>query len=292
MKAATPLENGRVALAGRTYEVIRNWAPLPAAIAPARISTAAVDSAGRLYALRRGGDPPVVVFSPQGEFLRGFGDGLVFDAHGIAIDCDDRVFVVDRDAHQVICFSTSGEILFRLGERHRPRWTEPFNHPTDVAVASDGEIYVSDGYGNGRVHAFDPDGALRLSFGAVGNAAGEFMTPHALLIDRQDRVVVVDRENNRVQRFDREGRFLDELRGLCRPMDAFERDDGVLLVTDIVPSVNAFAGDGARVGRGRPSRQGAHGIAGDRDGKLYLAEIEPNSISCLRPLSTDYRAHR
>jgi len=286
------LNNVHVEIAGRGYEVIRDWAPAPEGIARGRISTLAVDSGGRLYVLRRGVDPPLLVHSPEGDFLHAFGNGEAFDAHGIAIDALDRVFVVDRDAHQVICFSTSGEILFRLGERHRPRWTEPFNHPTDVAVASDGEIYVSDGYGNGRVHAFDPDGALRLSFGAVGNAAGEFMTPHALLIDRQDRVVVVDRENNRVQRFDREGRFLDELRGLCRPMDAFERDDGVLLVTDIVPSVNAFAGDGARVGRGRPSRQGAHGITGDRDGKLYLAEIEPNSISCLRPLSTDYRAHR
>ena len=164
-------------------------------------------------------------------------------------------------------------------------WANPFNHPTDVAVAPDGEIYVSDGYGNGRVHVFDPSGALRLSFGAVGHAAGEFMTPHALLIDRQNRVVVADRENNRVQRFDRDGNFLNEMRGLCRPMDVFERADGVLLVTDVVPSVNAFAEDGARVGRGRPSLQGAHGITGDSSGTLYLAEIEPNSISCLRPMA-------
>jgi streptogramin lyase len=111
------------------------------------------------------------------------------------------------------------------------------------------------------------------------------MTPHALLIDRRNRVVVADRENNRVQRFDRDGRFLDEMRGLCRPMDVFERDDGMLLVTDLVPSVSAFASDGARVGRGRPSLQGAHGITGDSSGTLYLAEIEPNSISCLRPMA-------
>jgi DNA-binding beta-propeller fold protein YncE len=277
--------NVRVEIAGRDYEVVRDWAPTPQGTAKGRISTLAVDSSGKLYVLRRGVDPPVLVHSPDGGLLGSFGHGEVFDAHGIAIDGRDRVFVVDRDAHEVICFSTRGEVLFRLGARHRPHWAKPFNHPTDVAVAPDGEIYVSDGYGNGRVHVFDPSGALRLSFGAVGHAAGEFMTPHALLIDRRNRVVVADRENNRVQRFDRDGRFLDEMRGLCRPMDVFERDDGMLLVTDLVPSVNAFAEDGARVGRGRPSLQGAHGITGDSSGTLYLAEIEPNSISCLRPMA-------
>jgi DNA-binding beta-propeller fold protein YncE len=273
-----------VDIANRGYEVLRNWAPPPEGIPKGRVSTLAVDSEGRLYALRRGVNPPVLIYSPDGEFLSSFGDGEVFDAHGIAIDAADRIFVVDRDAHEVICFSTRGDILFRLGTRHRPHWAEPFNHPTDVAVAPDGEIYVSDGYGNGRVHAFTPDGALRLSFGAIGHGAGEFMTPHALLIDRLDRVVVVDRENNRIQRFDRDGRFLHEIRGLCRPMDVFERDDGILLATDLVPSVGAFTDDGARAGRGRPSLTGAHGITGDRQGTLYLAEID-NAITCLRPLA-------
>ncbi len=276
--------NVTVDIAGQRYEVIRDWAPTPPGMAQGRISTLAVDSLGRLHVLRRGVDPPVLVYSPEGVFLHGFGDGLVFDAHGIAIDARDRVFVVDRDAHEVICFSPAGEVLFRLGDRHQPRWALPFNHPTDAAVAPDGEIYVSDGYGNGRVHAFDPDGRLRRSFGAVGHGPGEFMTPHALIIDRENRVVVVDRENNRVQLFDRDGGFLSELRGLCRPMDVLERDDGILLVTDIVPSVGAFSSDGARVGRGRPSLNGAHGITGDAEGVLYLAEIDPNSITCLRPL--------
>jgi peptidylglycine monooxygenase len=275
----------RVTIAGRDYEVTRDWAPTPPGIARGRISTLAVDSAGRLYVLRRGAEPPVLVYSPQGEFLFSFGEGLVFDSHGIAIDAGDRVFVVDRDAHQVLCFSREGEVLFRLGERHRPRWSEPFNHPTDVAVAPGGEIYVSDGYGNGRVHAFDPDGALRASFGAVGRRPGEFMTPHALIVDRQNRVAVVDRENNRVQIFDRDGGWLGEMTGLCRPMDLLERDDGILLVTDIVPSVSGFANDGKLVGRGRPSLNGAHGIAGDHAGAVYLAEIEPNTISRLTPVT-------
>ena len=106
------------------------------------------------------------------------------------------------------------------------------------------------------------------------------MTPHALLIDRMNRVVVVDRENNRIQRFDREGGFLHEIRGLCRPMDVFERDDGVLLATDVVPSVGAFAEDGARVGRGRPSLKGAHGITGDRQERSISPRSRIRSRAC------------
>ncbi len=282
----TANDKPRVALAGRVYQVTRDWAPTPAGLAKGRISTLAVDSVGRLFVLRRGVEPPVLVYSSEGAFLYAFGEGQVFDSHGIAIDALDRVFVVDRDAHEVICFSSTGEILFRLGSRHRPRWREPFKHPTDIAVAPDGEIYVSDGYGNGRVHIFTPDGALRASFGAVGRARGEFMTPHALVKDKLNRVAVVDHENNRVQLFDRDGVWLGELTGLCRPMDLLERDDGVLLVTDIVPSVSGFASDGALVGRGRPSYNGAHGIAGDNAGVIYLAEIEPNSITRLDPASS------
>lgn len=274
----------RVLIGGLAYALDRNWAPPPPHISPGRISTIAVDSAGRLYVLRRGAEPPVLVYDADGRFLRSFGAGLVFDAHGIAVDSNDRVFVVDRDAHEVLCFSASGDLLFRLGERHRPRWNAPFSHPTDVAVSPGGDILVSDGYGNGNVHIFLPDGSYRKSFGTVGRGAGEFMTPHALILDRSGRILVADRENNRVQLFDSAGGWLGEYLGLCRPMDLFERADGTLLVTDIVPSVTAFAPDGRRIDRGRPSLNGAHGIAGDAAGTLYLAEIDPNSITRLTPV--------
>lgn len=274
---------GRVILAGVLYDVMRDWAEPPDGIEPGRISTLAVDGERRLYVLRRGANPPVLIFDADGYFISGFGAGLVFDAHGIAIDGQNRIFVVDRDAHQVLCFSSAGELLFRLGRRHQPAWNAPFNHPTDVAVAGNGDILVSDGYGNGNVHVFSPDGAHRLTFGAIGHGRGEFMTPHALIIDRQNRVLVADRENNRVQIFDRQGAWLGAYAGLCRPMDLFERADGAILVTDIVPSINAFSSDGTRIGRGRPSLNGAHGITGDHAGYLYLAEINPNSITLLRP---------
>lgn len=277
-----PPETGRIVLAGRRYVVERDFGRMPDTIAPARVSQVAVDASGRVHVLRRGA-VPVVVFAPDGAFLSSYGQGQVFDPHGISIDAADRTFVVDRDAHQVLCFGPDGILLFALGDRHQPRWQEPFNHPTQAAIAADGEIYVADGYGNGRIHRFDAEGRFLASFGSIGNAPGDFMTPHALLVDRLDRILVCDRENDRVQIFDRSGCWLASWVGLCRPMDLCEAEDGTILVTDQVPSLTCFALDGERLGRARPSLNGAHGIACAADGTLYLAEIDPTSITRLSP---------
>jgi hypothetical protein len=280
--ASTTAQLGNVTMAGRGYTVGRDFGRPPSDMAPARISQVAVDSLGNVHVLRRG-EPPVLVFDPDGAFVRSYGRGAIFDAHGISIDHSDRVWIADRDAHQIVVFNLEGEPILRIGERHAPRWTAPFNHPARAAVALDGEIYVADGYGNAQIHRFSPQGEWRASFGQVGQGPGEFMTPHSIIVDRQNRLVVCDRENDRVQLFEREGRFLAEWRGLCRPMDLCERDDGVILVTDQVPSVNAFAPNGERVGRGRPSLNGAHGIALGAGGEIYLAEIDPSFVTKLTP---------
>jgi 6-bladed beta-propeller len=216
----------------------------------------------------------VLVFEPEGMFVRSYGRGEVFDSHGISIDDWDRVWIADRDAHQIVAFSLEGEPLLQIGERHVPRWMVPFNHPTRSAVAPNGEIYVADSYGNARIHRFTLEGKWRASFGQVGQGSSEFMTPHCIIVDRQNRLVVCDRENDRVQLFERDGRRLAEWRGLCRPMDLCERDDGVILVTDQVPNVSAFAPDGTRIGRERPSLNDAHGIALAEPAK----SISPRSI--------------
>lgn len=272
-----------VSLAGSRYAVERDWGRPPPELGKAMISQIAVDQAGRVHAFRRG-DPPVLVFAPDGAFAYSYGEGRVADAHGIYIDRSDRVFLADRDAHEVIACTVAGEELLQLGRRHAPRWEEPFNHPTDVAVAADGEIFVSDGYGNARIHRFAPDGSYLGGWGAVGDGPGQFMTPHAVWIDRDSRVLVADRENDRVQVFDRRGTWLEEWRGLCRPMDIFVNAAGTIFVTDQVPSLTAFAPDGRRLGRCRPSLNGAHGIFGDARGNLFLAEIAPNCITRMRLL--------
>jgi hypothetical protein len=272
-------ETGRVTLDGRLYDVQHHWGRAAVERARVRVSQVAVDKAARLHVLRRAEEAPVIVLAPGGQFLFSYGEGRIFDPHGINIDHLDRVWIVDRDAHQVLCFSSDGALLSSLGERHTPHWCAPFNHPTKVAVSADGEIYVADGYGNGQIHRFDAEGGFLASFGEIGHRHGAFMTPHSLLVDRNDRVLVCDRENDRVQVFDRDGRWLASWVGLSRPMDIFEQVDGTFLVTDRVPSVTSFAPNGDRLGRCRPSWYGAHGIGGDLNGNLYLAEPETMSVT-------------
>jgi len=273
-------ETGRVTLAGKLYDVQHHWSHAAVEGVRARVSQVAVDKAARLHVLRRA-DPAVVVLTPDGQFLFGYGGRRIFDPHGITIDHLDRVWIADRDAHQVLCFSSDGALLSSLGERHTPRWRAPFNHPTKVAVSADGEIYVADGYGNGQIHRFDAEGGYLASFGEIGHRHGAFMTPHSLLVDRNDRVLVCDRENDRVQIFGRDGQWLAGWDGLSRPMDIFEQAGGTFLVTDRVPSITSFAANGDRLGRCRPSLNGAHGIAGDCSGNLYLAENEAMSVTRL-----------
>jgi peptidylglycine monooxygenase len=276
-------ETGVVTLGGRSYAVERDFVRPPPDLPLGFVSQVAVDSEGRLHVLHRG-RPAVVVFAPDGGYLGHYAEASIVDPHGIYCSPDDRLLVADRDAHQVVVLTSGGEELFRLGERHRPRWEEPFNHPTDAAVAPDGRIFVSDGYGNGRVHRFAADGRHGLSWGRVGRGPGEFMTPHAVWVDRDGRVLVVDRENGRVQVFDADGGLLAVWEGFHNPMDVWLDAEGLAYVTDQIPSLHLMASDGRRLGRCRPALNGAHGLFGDRAGNLYLAEIQPSRITRLRLL--------
>ena len=210
-----------------------------------------------------------------------WGRGRIADAHGIFVSGDDRVFLVDRDAHQILIFTTMGEPLGEIGERHEANFQAPFNHPTDVALAADGEIYVSDGYGNSVVHRFSPEGEHIATWGRPGAGEGEFTTPHAVWVDSRDRVLVADRENDRVQLFDRDGGFLEAWGDFYHPMDISEDDQGRILVTDQIPRLSMLDGDGTLVGRSRAVWNGAHGIACNAKGDIFLAEIRPNRITKL-----------
>lgn len=272
-----------VGLGDRTYRVDRNWAQLPAGAAWGFISQLAVDSLGRVHVLQRA-DPPVMVFDPDGSFAFSYGGGRIADGHGISIDRQDRVFIVDRDAHEIVAFDRDGRELFTLGERAKPRFGAPFNSPTDVAVAPDGEIYVSDGYGNAHVHRFSAEGKHIGTFGGPGDGEGTFMTPHALWVLDDGRVVVVDRENECLQVFDREGRYLTSWGGFFHPMDLYVDDRGMIFVSDQVPRIAMLDNDGKLAGRCRGAINGAHGLWGDRAGNLFLAELMPGRVTKLARL--------
>jgi len=274
-----------VTLADRLYAVERPWGTLPPTIHLSYVSHLAIDSRDQVYVYQRG-DPPVVVFDPSGAYLRSWGSNSIADAHGMFITPDDRVLLVDRDAHQLLVFDSDGHLLFTLGERHRPRHETPFNHPADVAVAANGDIYVADGYGNSRVHRFTAEGAWLHSWGRPGTGPGEFTTPHAVWVDTEGRVLVAERENNRIQVFSADGDYLEEWTDFFHPMDIYADARGAVYVTDQIPRLSMLSPEGHLVGRCRPVLYGAHGVWGDSAGRLYLAELTPlDRVTRLVPLA-------
>jgi DNA-binding beta-propeller fold protein YncE len=263
-----------VALGDVRYSVEPGWGRLPNSGRMAGVSMVAVDSQDQVYVFQRS-NPPVLVFDSRGSYVRGFGSETIHDAHGIFIGADDIVWLVDRDGHQVVASDAHGRIKRRLGDPEHPQFQRPFNHPADAALDTAGNLYVADGYANSRIHCFAPSGELLHAWGAPGDGPGEFTTPHAIWIDRRSRVLVADRENDRVQLFDMDGTYVNEWRDLYHPMDIYEDSDGNIYVTDQIPRLSKYTSDGRLVGRCKPVPVGAHGIWGDSRGNLYLAEAAP-----------------
>jgi len=273
-----------VALGPRRYAVERPFGRWPST--DGRVTDVAVSQKGVHVLLREDpfgptNGPRVVTVDEDGGFLSAWGADLVADAHMIAVD-GERLLIVDRDAHQVVITSLRGERLGAIGERHRP--LEPFNHPTCVAAAPDGSIYVSDGYAGSSIHHFARDGQFVHSWGSFGEGPGQFINPHALWVMRDGRVVVADRENGRLQVFDPGGALLAIWRGFRRPADLWGDGEDLLYVVDAVPSLTLLDGGGTVLGRCRPVLDGAHGISGDAAGRLYLAEGSPSRVTRLTPV--------
>ncbi|MGD2142487.1 MAG: hypothetical protein PVH79_03280 [Candidatus Bathyarchaeota archaeon] len=157
------------------YNVVENWGTLPEGWSFMQVAGVAVDSRDRVYVLNRG-EHPVIVFNKEGEFIASWGEGLFANAHGAYVDSEDNVWCVDREHHVIWKFSNEGELLETIGTPDSPG--KPFDMPTDVALAPDGEIYISDGYGNSRIHRYSPEIKLIQSWGEPGNAPGQFnITP-------------------------------------------------------------------------------------------------------------------
>jgi hypothetical protein len=252
------------------------------------VTDVTVDPRGHIFVMLRHdpltqpNDPRVIELSPQGQYLAGWGGELIADSHMLTADGQGRILAVDRDMHEVIIFSATGERLGALGQRGVP--LAPFNHPTDVHVSAWGEIYVSDGYAASQVHRFDAAGTLIASWGSHGPRDGQFGWPHAIWTFADGRVIVVDRTLNRVQVFDREGGHLESWGEFYQPVAIWGDDEGCAYVSDMVPSLQKIGPKGERLGRCRPMLNGAHGIFGTPDGDILLAEGNPSRITRLRRL--------
>ncbi len=275
-----------VALGDRLFRVTRPFGTWPANTG--KVSDVTVGPDGRVYVLLRHDplvdpdDPRVIILGPDGTYLGGFGGAEIADSHCLTAHPDGRIFVVDRDMHEIIIFSGDGIRLGGIGTRGVPH--RPFNHPTDVAIAPSGEIYVSDGYAGWHVHRFAADGTHLATWGSFGSGPGEFAEPHGLWCQPDGRVVVIDRCNHRLQVFDPNGAFLAEWGGFRRPVAIWGDSQGRLYVTDEIPSLTCLAPDGRRLGRARPVLNGAHGLFGQADGSLLLAEANPSRVTRIVPV--------
>ena len=294
------------------YRAIVDWEQLPAGYTHPDVAAVAVDSKDRVFLFCRS-EHPVMIYERDGRFVGSWGEGVfTMRTHGITIAPDDSVWCTDDSGHSVRKFTPDGKLLLTLGDNAgKPsdtgydgssvttiaRGGPPFNRPTNLAVAPNGDLYVTDGYGNARVHRFSSSGRLLTSWGEPGTGPGQFMLPHGIAVDATGNVLVCDRESDRIQVFTAEGRFIREITEVQRPTQIVLAR-GLMYVSelgwragqrsfrhgqierDLSSRVSVLDGNGsvlARLGGPDPCAPGSfcapHGLAVDSNGDLYVAEV-------------------
>jgi DNA-binding beta-propeller fold protein YncE len=182
------------------------------------MSSIAVAPDGNIWTFNRG-KIPVQVFSPGGKLVKYWNDPSLFkQPHTIRFDREGNLWMIDRDMHTVRKFTLDGKVLLTVGTPNQPgEDATHMNQPNDVAIAPNGDLYVSDGYGNNRVVVFDKNGKFLRAWGKLGTGPGEFSQPHSIALDSKGRVYVADRNNARIQIFDSKGKFLTEWKNIITP---------------------------------------------------------------------------
>ena len=268
--------------------------------APAVATTAR----GTILVLHRGAHP-IMEFESGGKFIRSWGDGMFSEgkvvfippqnrvpirssysavygpagcdscgAHSVRVDPQGNIWVVDAAGHMVYKMDQRGKVIMQLGQKGVPG-TGPnnFNLPTDVAFAPNGDVYVSDGYGNARVVKFSRNGKYLLEFGTRGTGPGEFGLPHNVVVDAQGRVYVTDRDNRRVEVFDSSGKLLNQWKTNEGVSTLFITKDQRIWVGGVLHDL-----DGKVLGRlpfpaGGGGSGGGHGTTVTDSGDVYIAQL-------------------
>lgn len=294
------------------FELVDGWEKLPVGLGHADVSGVCTDSAGNVYLYCRG-EHPVMVYDRDGNFLRSWGRGrFSYRTHGAYMSPRDELFLIDDEGHSVAQYTFDGRLVRYLGPagvasdsgydgvdvQSVVRGAGPYNRPTCVAQAPSGGYYVTDGYGNASVHRFSADGDYVGSWGEPGSGPGQFRTPHGIWVHGDGRVFVADRQNDRIQIFDPDGRYLDEWTDVQRPQSLYIDADGLVYVAELVwragersarrglieaeepARLSVYDLDGnvlARWGDGDPIRPGSfigpHGLWVDDEGSVYVAEV-------------------
>ncbi len=308
----------RYGIGSLSYELVPDWARVPEGWSFVDIGGLAVDLEDNVYVLSRS-DRPVLVFNRDGEIMRHWGEGFFRRAHGARLASDGSIFCTDDGDHFVARFSPTGDLLMTIGQRglpsdtgYRHTWDvfqststiayagPPFNRPTGVATAPNGDIFVSDGYGNCRIHHFDASGALQHSWGKPGGEPGHFRLPHDIAIDHLGRLLVADRENSRIQLFAQEGTLLSIWHDVIRPTGIGVDSDGLVYVSELCLRVSVFDQDGTLVtrwGNASAIRDEAlflapHAVAVDSRGDVYVGEVSKTHAGTDRGADTIHKFRR
>jgi DNA-binding beta-propeller fold protein YncE len=259
------------------YEPLPNWEQLPSGWSHGDVAGVATDSQDRVYVFNRS-EHPLIVYDRDGKFLTSWGEGVFTRPHGITITADDIIWLADDSDHTVRKCTLEGEILQTLGTKNQPsdsgytggnlssivRGAGPFNRPTRLSLAPSGDLYVSDGYGNARVHRFSGSGEYIQSWGEPGDGPGQFHLPHSVWAHTDGRVFVCDRENDRIQIFSPTGEHLTTWTNVTRPGDLFIDKDNRVYVGEMAWN----KGEKSLAGRTWPETRSAKLSVRDLDGNV------------------------
>lgn len=262
----------------------------------------AVDAHGHVLVLHRGAHP-ILEFESGGKFVRTWGDGMFSEgkvvaivpgdrvpggsgysavygpagcdscgAHSVRVDQEGNIWAVDATGHVVYKMNPQGKVIMRLGQQGVSGiGPNNFNLPTDVAFAPNGDVYVSDGYGNPRVVKYSRDGKYLLQWGTRGTGPGQFQLPHNVAVDAQGRVYVTDRDNRRVEVFDSTGKFLNQWPDIGGVSAITITNDQRIWTGGVLRDL-----EGKVLGR-LPAEVGgsggAHGIAVSESGEIYVGQL-------------------
>ena len=270
------------------YVVAPTAVTLPAGTTMGATAAVAFDAGGHLWVLARGATA-FFEFDGTGAYLRSFGDGMFTRAHGLRIDREGNLWATDVGAHTVMKLNTQGQVLLTLGTKGQAgAWDEAagtrlLNQPNDIAIAANGDVFVVQGHtpgpnGDARVLKFDRTGKFVKSWGGKGNAPGQFQVAHGIAIDAKGLLWVMDRENQRIQVFDADGKYIREMKyaGLPCSVDIGKQSiymangfAGQVVKMDLTGKVVAAMG---RPGKGPGEFGEAHFLAVSPKDEIFVAD--------------------
>ena len=260
------------------FEPHGDFPKLPADVVLGKCSAVAINSKGEIFLFHRG-PRPILCVDAAGKLLRSWGDEEIGIPHGLRVDRQDNVWVTDMGRHRVLKFDPTGKLMLALGTGQAGKGDDQFDRPTDVAFAPNGDIFVSDGYGNNRVMKFTAAGRFIKSWGTKGTKSGEFDLPHAIVMDSKNRILVGDRENERIQLFDAEGNYLEQWPGFVPYGIAINGDNQVFVADADANQVVRLDESGkvqqhwGKKGSGLGEFDTPHMLAFDGVGNLFVAEV-------------------